>query len=74
MIFSIIFYVVYDITIIKSVLLKRYGMGRPVSENNVLDLEVGEESGTYTKWKQSQAKTKRFFRTLENTDRNKNSL
>lgn len=73
MIFIIIFYDVY-ITIIKSVLLKRYGMGRTVSENDVLDLEVGEESETCTKWKQSQAKTKRFFRTLENNDHNENSL
>lgn len=52
MIFMIIFYVFYDITIIKSVLLKRYRMARPVSENYILDLEVGEETGMYTKWKQ----------------------
>lgn len=64
MILIIIIYDVYDITVIKSVLLKRHCTGRPVSENDVLDLEVGGESGMYTKWKQSKAKTKRFFGTL----------
>ena len=74
MIFMIIFYYVYDTTIIKSVLLKRHCTARPVSENDVLDLEVGDESGMYTKWKQSQAKTKKFFRTSENNADNRNSL
>lgn len=74
MIFIISFYYIYDITLIKCMLLKRQSVVRPVSESNFLDLEVGEESGVCTKWKQSQAKTKSFFGTLENKTDNRNLL
>lgn len=49
-------------------------MAWPVSENGVLDLEVGEASGMHTKRKQSEAKTKRVFGTLENNAADRNSL
>lgn len=74
MIFIIIFYDIYDITLIKYVLLKRHLVARPVSESNFLDLEVGEESGMHTKWKQSQTKSKSCFGTLENNTDNRNPL
>jgi len=61
-------------TIIISLLFKRHCMARPVSENDVLDLEVGEKSRLYTKCKQSQAKPKRFPGTLENRTESRNSL
>lgn len=73
MIFIIIFYDIYDITVIKYMLLKRHAVAKLASESNFLDLEVGEESGVCTKWK-SQAKTKSFFGTLENKTDNRNTL
>lgn len=45
MIFMIIFCDVYDMAVINSVYLKRNCTAWPVSENGVLDLEVGEASG-----------------------------
>lgn len=74
MIFIIIFYYIYDITLIKYVLLKRHSLATPVSLSNLPDLEVGEDSGMYTKWKQSQAKTKSVFGTLENKTDNRSPL
>lgn len=71
--FMIILYDVFDITIIKHVLLKMHCMARLVSENYVLGLEL-EKSRMFTKWKQSQAKIKRVFGNLENSTDNRNSL
>lgn len=70
----IILHDAYDITVIKHELLKKHRMARLVAENDILDLELGEESGMFTKWKQSRAKTKMVFGMLENSTDNGNSL
>lgn len=51
MIFIIMFYDIYGITVIKYMLLKRHSVPKLVSESNFIDLEVGEESRVCTKWK-----------------------
>lgn len=61
------------ILLLSNMLLKMHCMARLVSENYVLGLEL-EKSRMFTKWKQSQAKTKRVFGTLENSTDNGNSL